>query len=303
MFSPGELTAVNPQKTTLGDVSSHADIGGDCGVCHDSWNGITAEKCEDCHLSITQERQAKTGLHGRFLQSDNCQGCHTDHKGADANITALAVDDFDHADNVGFSLVKHDDDIACQDCHVNGRFDPTNLDCITCHTDLDETYMGKHTTLFGNSCLDCHDGVDRMSNFDHAAIFPLEDTHATIDCLDCHKKQVFDGLPSDCVDCHAEPEVHIGQFGVDCQRCHTTGAWTPAQLLMHTFPINHESRNDIDCVTCHQTTYADYTCYGCHEHTLTNVRAEHIEEGITDFENCIECHPTGREDEAEDDDD
>ena len=176
MFSPGELTAVNPQETMLGDVTSHADIGGDCGQCHDSWGGTTAERCENCHLTIAQERQAKAGLHGRFTDSSNCQNCHTDHKGREADITALVLDNFDHADAIGFSLVKHREmadgtAIACQDCHTNGRFAVEQLDCITCHTDSDPIFMGEHNTLFGNDCLACHDGVDQMSDFDHAAIF------------------------------------------------------------------------------------------------------------------------------------
>lgn len=36
--------------------------------------------------------------------------------------------------------------------------------------------------------------------------------------------------------------------------------------------------------------YSRYTCYGCHEHTPDNIRREHIEEGIRDFDNCVECH-------------
>lgn len=46
-----------------------------------------------------------------------------------------------------------------------------------------------------------------------------------------------------------------------------------------------------DCVTCHKGgVYSTYTCYGCHEHTPAKIRAEHEEEGIRDFENCVECH-------------
>lgn len=37
-------------------------------------------------------------------------------------------------------------------------------------------------------------------------------------------------------------------------------------------------------------TYRKCTCYGCHEHTPANVRGKHIEEGIQNFENCVECH-------------
>jgi hypothetical protein len=45
--------------------------------------------------------------------------------------------------------------------------------------------------------------------------------------------------------------------------------------------------------------YASYTCYGCHEHSRSKIRAEHIEEGIRNYENCVECHRSGDEDEAE----
>mgnify|MGYP003381731295 CR=1 FL=1 len=45
------------------------------------------------------------------------------------------------------------------------------------------------------------------------------------------------------------------------------------------------------CVTCHTTPdFKRYTCYGCHEHTPANIRSEHEEEGIRNFENCVECH-------------
>ena len=56
-----------------------------------------------------------------------------------------------------------------------------------------------------------------------------------------------------------------------------------------------------DCETCH-TTEGDlsaYTCYGCHEHTPRNIRSEHLEEGIREFEACEDCHRSGDEEEAE----
>jgi hypothetical protein len=48
-----------------------------------------------------------------------------------------------------------------------------------------------------------------------------------------------------------------------------------------------------------------YTCYGCHEHNPSEIEQEHREEGISDFQNCVACHPTGREKEGSggDDDD
>jgi hypothetical protein len=46
--------------------------------------------------------------------------------------------------------------------------------------------------------------------------------------------------------------------------------------------------------------YKKYTCYGCHEHTPANIRREHVEEGIRNFDNCVECHRSGDKDEAKD---
>ena len=52
--------------------------------------------------------------------------------------------------------------------------------------------------------------------------------------------------------------------------------------------------------TCHiDNDYSNYTCYGCHEHSRSKIREEHVEEGIYDYENCVECHRSGDEDEAE----
>ena len=49
-------------------------------------------------------------------------------------------------------------------------------------------------------------------------------------------------------------------------------------------------------VTCHTgNDFSRYTCYGCHEHTLANVRRKHQEEGIQNFENCVECHCSASE--------
>lgn len=48
---------------------------------------------------------------------------------------------------------------------------------------------------------------------------------------------------------------------------------------------------DGTCETCHKNNdYSLYTCYGCHEHSQAKIRAEHVEEGIQNFENCVECH-------------
>ena len=49
-------------------------------------------------------------------------------------------------------------------------------------------------------------------------------------------------------------------------------------------------------MTCHvRNDYSAYTCYGCHEHTPANIRREHVDEGIRQFDNCVECHRSADE--------
>jgi hypothetical protein len=69
-------------------------------------------------------------------------------------------------------------------------------------------------------------------------------------------------------------------------------------LTGHTFPLDHGGEGQIFCETCHEQTYVEYTCYNCHAHELAQTREKHLEEGIREFENCVECHPTGREEET-----
>jgi hypothetical protein len=45
--------------------------------------------------------------------------------------------------------------------------------------------------------------------------------------------------------------------------------------------------------------YSRYTCYGCHEHSRSGIREEHLEEGIRDFEDCVECHRSGDAEDGE----
>ena len=80
---------------------------------------------------------------------------------------------------------------------------------------------------------------------------------------------------------------------------HTQEAWLPA-TFEHEKYFRFDRHHDTDCATCHvNNDYGSYTCYGCHEHSRSKIRAEHVEEGIYQYENCVECHRSGDEDEAE----
>jgi len=54
-----------------------------------------------------------------------------------------------------------------------------------------------------------------------------------------------------------------------------------------------------ECVKCHLNhDYGKYTCYGCHEHSPSEIREKHLEEGIEDYEKCTECHRNADEDDT-----
>jgi mono/diheme cytochrome c family protein len=101
-----------------------------------------------------------------------------------------------------------------------------------------------------------------------------------------------DADPHACAACHEDPEVHLGQFGTDCSRCHSLEAWAPAQLTRHLFPLDHGEERVLSCQVCHEQNYYEHTCYGCHDHEPQQMEEVHIEADIQDFERCVDCHPT-----------
>ena len=107
------------------------------------------------------------------------------------------------------------------------------------------------------------------------------------------------GDPHQCTSCHEEPEVHKERFGLDCVRCHSLTAWLPASLTRHVFHIDHGGKGTVACETCHNSSYVDITCYGCHDHTPEQMVTAHERENIFDITNCIHCHPTGEPGEAQ----
>lgn len=111
-------------------------------------------------------------------------------------------------------------------------------------------------------------------------------------------ENVSEDDPHQCKECHEDPEVHLGKFGLDCSRCHVTAAWAPAQLTRHLFRLDHGGEGKVACETCHQDSYEEHTCYGCHDHQPDEMQEVHAQEDIPDYEECAICHPTGIEGEG-----
>jgi len=187
----------------------------------------------------------------------------------------------------------------CFACHTP-LFGSTANKCIECHTVDDigiRTTTGKpvatnkqkvafHQKLIEEDCVACHSDHRGVMAFrpDHMFSHEVLQTPARKECNACHDN------PGD--NLHRKIEGNCGQ-------CHTSEAWLPA-TFEHDEYFRLDRDHDVECITCHlDNIYTDYSCYDCHEHSRREVRNEHREEGIQDFENCTECHRSADEDEAE----
>ena len=302
LLSPGPLTAMNKNGEEINGHVSHAEFEDDCGHCHGPIHCVIDTKCQDCHMEVAQQRADDTGLHGVLPGAGDCETCHTEHKGREEAITSFAYANIDHKRLAGFNLVKHSQDydhkpMNCESCHSQDSFASATLDCVSCHAAEDHDFLAEHVDLFGSDCTGCHDGDDRYTDFEHADVYPLDGAHLDLACAECHQDQAFAGISQDCHSCHEDSPIYAQIFGYKCERCHTTTAWLPAELKTHNFLIDHgDDGTELNCETCHEHTYTQYPCYSCHDRQ--EMKTFHDQEEIYAYENCIDCHPTGREGEG-----
>ena len=247
---------------------------------HRRTDGGAAFRCADCHSSGTY----------RFDRA-RCEACHRDYQpkfvvahvrewGSDCMACHDGIDRFSRGrfshDTVAFRLLGAHQTATCVACHVDVRalagFGTASSECVSCHGKDDD-----HKGRFGANCGSCHTVTAW--------------TPATFD----HK------VSTDCVSCHRKDDEHRGEFGTDCAACHGVTAWKPA-TLEHAFPLDHGEGGRVACKVCHQPgrPYREYTCYGCHEHTVSRIQRKHQEEGISGarLDDCVRCHATGREHEG-----
>ena len=186
----------------------------------------------------------------------------------------------------------------CFACHAVFR-GVDSKKCITCHQPADigrlttkglplakpSTSTAFHKDLGRLDCVSCHSdhvGVKRYQpsrKFDHALL--------------------QDETRRSCQTCHTPPNDGLHQqIKSDCAQCHNQKKWMPATFA-HDKLFVLDRDHSTTCVTCHiANDYKNYTCYGCHEHTPAKIRKEHLEEGIRQFDKCVECHRSGDKHEA-----
>jgi len=239
---------------------AHSDLNNDCLACHKVFSGTPNENCISCHN--VSEIGLKTSKNGDSTSINNKILFHKNLQNQDC-ISC-------HSDHKGLnpklSLKKFD--------HI--LLDETNRNnCINCHSQPQNKLHSQVT----NSCVSCHSTTSWTST----TLFNHDKIKATIrnNCLACHQS------PKD--------DFHSNSTNNNCISCHSLNKWKPS-TFNHDNAFILDKNHNTDCKTCHTSNdFKTYTCFGCHEHSINNIRSEHIEEGISNFDDCVKCHRSGNE--------
>jgi hypothetical protein len=175
---------------------------------------------------------------------------------------------FDHR-ATKFPLAGKHAQTRCDACHTQNVFHTTTgTSCVSCHRP-DDVHRGR----YGDSCDKCHSPEGwKTVRFQHDrdTRFPLKDAHAALKCEACHREARADlKLSTSCGSCHQADDVHRGQEGDKCGRCHTAVSWKENIRFDHdltAFPLIGVHAVAA-CDQCHATrTFKDAEtgCVSCH---------------------------------------
>jgi len=225
-----------------------ARLGAKCGDCHDN---------ERWHLATTYDHAArhKFALLGAHAKAD-CHTCHTaavaDQKLAKDCVGCHRSEDphggkvqggcdachgqntwradllFDH-DLSKFPLLGLHRVVSCAQCHTTLAYGRAPAACVDCHSH-DDVHKGG----LGKKCENCHSPNGwPLWVFDHAkqAHFALSGAHAKLQCAACHREPPGTvKMSQQCGTCHRKDDRHLGQYGMQCDRCHTAYSWKGARI-------------------------------------------------------------------------
>lgn len=283
--------AVSLEKLVMpGPVSAvHADIEGECSACHSPLEEVTQQAlCTTCHEDVGTDMSAGTGFHGRHpaVADAQCQSCHGEHEGRDAQTLKFPMDSFDHG-KTDFPLLWGHSGLACESCHApTDTYREAPSTCVSCHGEDDP-----HNGALGTQCASCH--TERswtLTTFNHGnTAFPLTGSHAITQCAGCHSDASFSSVGTTCVSCHGADDPHNGTLGTQCDQCHNTTDWETATGFDHAretgFPLLG-GHAPLACKDCHlpgePVTAAQPACVSCH-------REDDPHEG-KNGDDCGGCH-------------
>ncbi len=242
----------------------HDKLPRECDGCHrgqDAHAGRLGRECGKCHgdeqwkpSSFDHARDTEWPLQGRHLKLA-CDACHTAsvatqklptqcascHRASDVHAGKLgsgcdqchtperwsAIVNFDH-DLSRFPLVGLHVAVPCEQCHLTREYRDVGRECLDCHR-RDDVHKG----ALGAECARCHSPNGwRLWEFDHGREtgFALAGAHGKLACADCHRRSPEEvKLRQDCLSCHQKDDVHLGQYGRQCERCHGTTSWKGAR--------------------------------------------------------------------------
>jgi hypothetical protein len=254
---------VDHSRTRYPLAGKHATV--PCASCHTQpamqvRPGTT--RCASCHQDV----------HRGAFKAD-CVACHT--------VSGFKGAPFDHAAKTKFALTGKHAATPCVSCHKQAHgaaatsataafaveFRGLRTECASCHADV-------HKGELGSSCESCHSAATfAMTIFTHPRSPEFfAGSHAAVACARCHSGPIgaaaivatvaarrFRGVSFDCASCHND--VHLGQLGGDCARCHSVAAPRfAAPGFSHAaarFPLAGKHAT-VACTSCHTKESAVY---------------------------------------------
>lgn len=252
-------------------IEAHKKYEKQCEKCHAPFEKQGQNQlCLDCHEKLHEDVKSKKGFHGLSdqVKDQQCKFCHTDHVGRNTNVVGLDEHAFDHS-KTDFELKGAHKIVNCNQCHLaNKKHREAKSKCFDCHEKDDV-----HKKRMGEKCQDCHsDKTWKKAKFDHDETeFKLKGKHKEVLCADCHPNQRYKRTPQKCVDCHKVQDVHVGEMGDKCHKCHTADKWDKI-LFDHDKETKFKLRfrhAKISCSSCHKQNAYKYklktNCFYCHE--------------------------------------
>lgn len=190
-------------------------------------------------------------------------------------------------------------------------------DCFACHAPLQGAEESRCTTCHKVADIGLLD-VAGTKVLHSSPITPFHQGLADSDCLGCHTDHPMASLTPPhshtfahgmlteaagavCSSCHTAPETSVHEGVTEqCSTCHAQSDWSSATIDHQRF-FALSGPHDVTCSRCHTTAndFKPYSCYSCHEHNEADLIREHSEEGISDIDNCVECHRDANADGSE----
>jgi hypothetical protein len=250
-------------------IMGHAKVETQCNKCHTVMSSASRNPlCLDCHDKVAGDIKTQHGFHGltKDLDKKECQACHIEHKGRQADIVKLDERMFSHQ-QTDFPLQGAHKNVSCLQCHVSGKkYRDAPGQCVTCHE------KNPHDGKLGKECATCHSqSTWTVMKFDHDKTkFKLLGKHNEVACDSCHINNQYKNVPVDCFSCHSVDDVHRGKNGKECAKCHNNTAWKKLKF-------DHDKDTQFRLLGRHKQV----TCVACHPKDPFKVKVE---------KTCISCH-------------